>query len=92
MPVVINGHHRLRAMQMDNKARECKATVYPVGHTHNDIAACVDQWLSGYDKVTSRPVGHTHNDIDKRFSGYVPRTYKHRRCAAHWMPSMGVCT
>jgi hypothetical protein len=120
MPVVINGHHRLRAMhnnifvqlperkialqgmlnrahasyqqegqtmhnniflQLDNKVRECKATVYPVGHTHNDIAACVDQWLSGYDKVTSRPVGHTHNDIDKRFSGYVSRTYKHRRCA-----------
>ena len=94
MPVVINGHHRLRAkdnniflqlperkialqvmlnrarasyqqegeamhnnifLQLDNKARECIATVYPVGHTHNDI--------------------------DKRFSGYVSRTYKHRRCA-----------
>ena len=96
MPVVINGHHRLRAkdnniflqlperkialqgmlnrarasyqqegeamhnnifLQLDNKARECKATVFPVGHTHNDI--------------------------DQIFSGKGSRTYmyKHRRCA-----------
>ena len=96
MPVVINGHHRLRAMhnniflqlperkialqgmlnrahasyqqegeamhnniflQLDNKARECKATVFPVGHTHNDI--------------------------DQIFSGKGSRTYmyKHRRYA-----------